>query len=103
MEITDGVNICDFKIVVLVTLTLHVSDDGTNVGVPIVGATFYRCDSEGTTYGDAVVSDDVNAVFNYVSYFAEGMLRLYILNGLNLMEIIHLVEKFKIRHYPKKN
>lgn len=72
MEITEGVNICNFKIVVLVTLTLRVSDDGTGVGVPIVGATFYQCDSEGTTYGDAVVSDDVNAVFNYVPYSTEG-------------------------------
>lgn len=73
MEITEGVNICDFKIVVLVTLTLHVSDDGTDVGVPIVGATFYRCDLEGTTYGNAVVSnDDCKSIFNYVPYSTEG-------------------------------
>lgn len=73
VEITEGVNSYDFTIAASGTLILHVSDDGTDIGVPIVGATFYRCDSEGTTYGDAVVSDDDgNAIFNYVPYSAEG-------------------------------
>ena len=52
---------------------MHVSDDGTDIGVPIIDATFYRCDSEGTTYGYTVVSnDDGNANFNHVPYSTEG-------------------------------
>ena len=48
---------------------MHVSDDGTEIGVPIQGATFYRCDAEGNTYGDLIESDvDGNAVFENVPY-----------------------------------
>lgn len=72
-EISEGVNEYSFTIAATGTLTLHVSDDGTDIGVPIVGATFYRCDAEGTTYGEAVTSgDDGNAVFNNVPYADDG-------------------------------
>lgn len=72
-EITEGVNEYSFTISANGTLTLHVSDDGTDIGIPIVGATFYRCDSEGTTYGEAVTSDDEgNVVFNNVPYADDG-------------------------------
>lgn len=72
-EISEGVNEYSFTISATGTLTLHVSDDGTDIGVPIVGATFYRCDAEGTTYGEAVISgDDGNAVFNNVPYADDG-------------------------------
>lgn len=68
-EVTEGVNDYAFTIAATGTLTLHVSDDGTEIGVPIVGAKFYRCDAEGTTYGEAITSDDSgNAVFNNVPY-----------------------------------
>lgn len=69
VEITEGVDSYDFTISATGTLTLHVSDDGTEIGVPIVGAKFHRCDAEGNTYGDETVSDDEgNAVFNNVPY-----------------------------------
>ena len=72
-EITDGVNEYTFTISATGTLTLHVSDDGTELGVPIEGATFYRCDASGNTYGDAIESDiDGNAVFEKVPFSTEG-------------------------------
>lgn len=71
-EITEGVDNYSFTIAATGTLTLHVSDNGTDIGIPIVGATFYRCDSEGTQYGDPVVSDDEgNAIFNYLPFSEE--------------------------------
>lgn len=69
LEIIEGVNDYSFTIEATGTLTLHVSDDGTEIGIPLVGAAFYRCDSEGNTYGEQIVSDDEgNAVFNNVPY-----------------------------------
>ena len=51
------------------TLTLHVSEDGTASGTPIIGATFVRTDSTGTTYGTPVTTDaNGNAVFNNVPF-----------------------------------
>lgn len=72
-EITEGVDNYSFTIGATGTLTLHVSDDGTEIGLPIVGAVFYRCDAEGNQYGDPIQSDDSgNAVFNNVPYSVEG-------------------------------
>ena len=52
---------------------MHVTDDGTGIGIPIVGAEFYRCDAEGTNYGDVITSDDDgNAIFNNVPYADDG-------------------------------
>ena len=68
-EITEGIDSYSFTIAATGTLTLHVSDDGTDIGVPIQGATFYRCDAEGNTYGNLIESDvDGNAVFENVPY-----------------------------------
>lgn len=51
------------------TLTLHVTDTGTDSGVPIIGAEFYRCDQEGITYGPAIITNDQgNAIFQNVPY-----------------------------------
>lgn len=51
------------------TLTLHVTEDGTSAGNPIIGATFIRTDSEGNEYGTAITTDSTgNAVFNNVPY-----------------------------------
>lgn len=71
--ITEDVDTYEFTIQATGTLTLHVSDDGSEIGVPIVGATFYRCDAEGTTYGDVITTDDDgNAIFNNVPYSEES-------------------------------
>ena len=57
---------------------VFVTDDGTEIGVPIEGAVFYRCDAEGTQYGDAITSDpDGNAVFNNVPFAEENAPTIY--------------------------
>jgi len=60
------------------TLTLHVTENGTAGGTPIVGATFIRCDSGGTTYGTAITSDaSGNAIFGQVPFAATGAPLIY--------------------------
>ncbi|MDD6224374.1 MAG: hypothetical protein PUB18_05190, partial [bacterium] len=71
--VTEDTTSYSFTVAATGTLVLHVTEEGTEDGTPVVGATFYRCDSEGTTYGEAVVSDDAgNATFNYVPFSALG-------------------------------
>lgn len=73
IEVTEGVDEYSFTISATGTLVLHVSDDGTEIGVPIENATFSRCDSEGTPYGDPITSDvDGNATFNNVPFAEEN-------------------------------
>lgn len=51
------------------TLTLHVTEDGTSAGTPVVGATFIRTDASGTEYGSAITTDaSGNAVFSNVPW-----------------------------------
>ncbi len=77
-EITEGVNEYSFTIAATGTLTLHVSDDGTDAGVPVVGAKFARCDAEGNNYGEEITSnEDGNAVFNSVPFAAENAPSIY--------------------------
>lgn len=60
------------------TLTLHVTEDGTVSGTPIVGATFYRTDQAGTTYGSIITTDsNGDAVFNNVPYDTNGFTLYY--------------------------
>ena len=77
-EIVDGTDEYSFTIAATGTLTLHVSDDGTDAGVPIEGAKFVRCDADGNTYGDEVLSDaDGNAVFGFVPFAEENAPAVY--------------------------
>ncbi|MEA5040283.1 MAG: hypothetical protein VB086_10655 [Clostridiaceae bacterium] len=60
-----------FTIAATGTLTLHVTVEGTDIGTPIVGATFARCDSGSGAHGSEVTTDgDGNAVFPYVPFDA---------------------------------
>lgn len=69
LTITDGVNSYDITISATGVLTLHVSEDGTSSGTPVVGATFVRTDASGNEYGSAITSDsNGDAVFNNVPY-----------------------------------
>ena len=78
VTIEEGTNDYSFTIAATGTLTLHVTDDGTTIGVPVEGATFIRCDSEGNTYGTAISSDsEGNAVFNYVPHSATTTIKVY--------------------------
>ena len=69
IDVEAGTNSYAFTISATGTLTLHVTEDGTASGTPIVGATFVRTDSSGTEYGTAITSDsNGDAVFNNVPY-----------------------------------
>ena len=78
VNITEGLNTYAFTISADGTLTLHVTDDGTTTGNPIIGATFKRTDVNGTEYGDVITTDsNGNAVFNNVPYAAENAPLIY--------------------------
>ena len=69
LNVVEGTNNYTFTISANGTLTLHVTEDGTTTGTPIVGATFYRTDSTGVEYGQAITTDsNGDAVFNNVPY-----------------------------------
>ena len=78
LTVTDSVNTYAFTISATGTLTLHVTEDGTSTGTPIVGATFVRTDSTGTEYGTSITSDaNGDAVFNNVPFAATGAPTIY--------------------------
>lgn len=71
IDIVSGTNSYNLTIAATGTLTLHVTDDGTQTGNPIVGATFARTDASGNVYGDVVTTNEQgNAVFNNVPFAA---------------------------------
>lgn len=78
VDIVEGTNTYNFTIAANGTLTLHVTEDGTTTGTPVVGATFVRTDSEGNEYGATITTDTTgNAVFNNVPFSETGSLTVY--------------------------
>lgn len=78
VTIEQGTNTYSFTITSTGTLTLHVTDDGTTSGNPIVGATFIRTDSQGNEYGSVITSDsNGDAVFNNVPFAASSAPTIY--------------------------
>ena len=78
ISVVDGTNTYAFTIASEGTLTLHVSEDGTSEGTPIVGATFIRTDSEGNEYGDSITTDaNGDAIFENVPYAETGAPLVY--------------------------
>lgn len=78
VDIVNGTNSYAFTISSNGTLTLHVSEDGTATGTPIVGATFIRTDASGNEYGTAITTDsNGDAVFNNVPYDATNAPTIY--------------------------
>lgn len=78
VDVVEGTNSYAFTIAADGTLTLHVSEDGTSTGVPIVGATFVRTDSTGTEYGSLITTDsNGDAVFDNVPFAAENAPIIY--------------------------
>lgn len=76
--VDETTNTYSFTISATGTLTLHVSEDGTSTGTPIVGATFVRTNSAGTEYGTPITSDsEGNAIFNNVPYDASNAPTIY--------------------------
>ncbi|MBO4600683.1 MAG: hypothetical protein J5634_00380 [Bacilli bacterium] len=69
LTVVDGTNSYNLTISATGTLTLHVTEDGTSSGTPVVGATFVRTDSGGTTYGSTITTDsNGDAVFDNVPF-----------------------------------
>ncbi len=78
VNVVEGTNNYAFTISANGTLTLHVSDDGTSTGNPIVGAIFVRTDSSGTEYGDPITSNsEGNAIFENVPYAQDDAPTIY--------------------------
>ena len=69
ITVEEGTNTYAFTVSATGTLTLHVTEDGTAQGTPVVGATFIRTDSTGTEYGTVITSDsNGDVVFNNVPF-----------------------------------
>ena len=69
VDVVAGTDQYAFTIAANGTLTLHVTDNGTASGNPIVGATFVRVDSAGTEYGNQITTNDSgDAVFENVPF-----------------------------------
>ena len=78
LTVTSGTNSYAFTISASGTLTLHVTDDGTQSGNPIVGATFFRTDQSGNEYGSVITTDNNgDAVFSNVPYDATNAPIIY--------------------------
>lgn len=78
VNVVGGTDSYAFTIASSGTLTLHVTEEGNVGGTPIEGATFYRCDSTGQTYGDPIVTDEFgDAVFEYVPFADTGAPTIY--------------------------
>ena len=78
LTVATGTNAYAFTIAATGTLTLHVTEDGTSTGTPVVGATFYRTDSSGNTYGTVATTDsNGDAVLSNVPWAATGAPTVY--------------------------
>ena len=78
LSVVEGTNEYNLTISASGTLTLHVTEDGTSSGTPVVGATFVRTDSQGNEYGSSITSDNQgNAVFENVPYAASEAPMIY--------------------------
>ena len=78
ISVVEGTNTYQFTISATGTLTLHVTEDGTTTGTPIVGAVFYRTDQSGNTYGQPVTTNsNGDAVLTNVPYETSGQPVIY--------------------------
>ena len=78
VEVVKGTNTYSFTISATGTLTLHVTEDGTASGTPIVGATFIRTDSSGNEYGSAITTNQTgDAIFNNVPFDSTNAPTIY--------------------------
>ena len=78
LSIVEGTNSYQFTISATGTLTIHITEEGTSTGTPIVGATLIRTDSQGNEYGSTITTDaQGNAVFNNVPYAETGAPTIY--------------------------
>ena len=78
LSVVDGTNSYAFTISATGTLTIHITEDGTVSGTPIVGATLIRTDSSGSEYGSVITTDsNGDAVFNNVPFAQDNAPTIY--------------------------
>ena len=78
VDIVDSTNSYAFTISATGTLTLHVTEDGTSTGTPIIGATFVRTDESGNEYGNVITTDSNGAaVFDNIPFAATDAPTVY--------------------------
>lgn len=78
LQVVEGTNEYALTIAATGTLTIHVTEDGTAGGTPVVGAKFYRADSLGNTYGNEITTDTSgNAILSNVPFAASGAPLIY--------------------------
>lgn len=78
VSIVQGTNTYAFTIGASGTLTLHVTENGTDTGTAVVGATFIRTDQDGNEYGKVITSDATgDAVFSNVPFAESGAPTIY--------------------------
>lgn len=78
ITVVEDTNTYTFTVGATGSLTLHVTEDGTSSGTPIVGATFVRTDSSGTEYGSSITTDtEGDAVFQNVPFAVESSPTIY--------------------------
>ena len=78
ISVVDGTNSYAFTISANGNLTIHVTEDGTISGNPIIGATFIRTDSTGNEYGSIITTDNNgDAVFSNVPFDATSAPTIY--------------------------
>ena len=78
LSVVEGTNSYNLTISATGTLTLHVTEDGTTTGTPVVGATFIRTDSAGTEYGSSITTDsNGDAIFSNVPFDATNATIIY--------------------------
>ena len=78
VDIVEGTDTYAFTIAADGTLTLHVTEDGTSAGTPIVGATFIRTDATGNEYGSVITTDtNGDAIFANVPFDTKNAPTIY--------------------------
>lgn len=78
VTVVEGTNEYAFTVAATGTLTVHVTEDGTSGGTPVVGAKFIRTDASGLTYGNEITTDvSGNAIFNNVPFASSDAPNVY--------------------------
>ncbi len=79
ISVIAGTDSYSFTIAATGTLTLHVTETGAVGGTPLQGATFVRCNVDGTViYGTAITSDENgNAEFPFMPFAAADAPLIY--------------------------
>lgn len=78
VDVVEGTNEYAFTVAATGTLTIHVTEEGTVGGTPIVGAKLKRTDSLGNEYGDEITTDENgSAVLNNVPWDSSSNVTIY--------------------------